>query len=140
MIFRLLIVLLLFSGALCGDAEQDITDVVSTLAGALSENKPQVFLKALDRATPGYEQLERDINALAADTLIHCSIELIGNSGSDTAQRADLDWYMVLISQEDENLIERRRTKVTIKIEKRKKKWIVTSFSPVSVFAPMNAK
>ena len=47
---------------------------------------------------------------------------------------------MSLKSQQDENLIERRRTKVTIKIEKRGKKWVVTSFSPISIFAPMTAK
>jgi hypothetical protein len=47
---------------------------------------------------------------------------------------------MVLKSQQDENLLERRRTKVTVKLEKRGKKWVVTSFTPISIFAPMTAR
>jgi hypothetical protein len=139
MIVRLLMLLLL-AMPLLPDAEQDITDVVSTLAGALSNNNPQLFLKTLDPAMPGYRQLELDIAALASQNLIGCEVEVISSSGAPPSETADLDWYMSLKSQQDENLIERRRTKVTIKIEKRGKKWVVTAFSPISIFAPMTAK
>jgi len=137
MIARLLILLLLTRLPLFGDPEQDITEVISNLASALSENKPQAFLKILDREMPAYRDLEHSLTALAADTDISCSIDLIANTGSPTAQQADLDWYMVLRSQQDQNRIERRRTKVTIKIEKRGKHWVVTAFTPLSIFAPM---
>ena len=140
MIARLLILLLLTRLPLFADAEEDITAVVSTLASALSANNPQLFMESLDRAMPGYRRLEQDLNALTDQTLISCTIELISNSGTPSAQTADLDWYMSLKSQQDENLIERRRTKVTFKIEKRGKHWVVTSFSPISIFAPMNAR
>ena len=140
MIVRLLILLLLTRIPLVGDAEQDITEVVSTLAAALSDNNAPRFLKILDPAMPAYRQLEHDVTSLMSDTLIGCSVDLIGNTGADTAQQADLDWYMVLSSKHDTNLIERRRTKVTIKIEKRGKKWIVTAFNPVSIFTPMVPK
>jgi len=122
---------------LLSDTEQEITSVVSTLASALSENNPQLFLRTLDREMPDYRQIEKALTSLASDTQISCSLDLIANSGTDTSQQADLDWYMVLRSQQDQNLIERRRTKVTIKIEKRGKKWYVTAFSPLSVFAPL---
>ncbi len=140
MIGRVLILLLLTRLPLVGDAEQDITAVVSTLASALSANNPELFLKNLDHQMPGYRQLEQDLNALSATTFIGCTIELLANSGTESTQTADLDWYMSLKSQQDENLIERRRTKVTIKIEKRGKHWLVTSFSPLSLFAPMLAR
>jgi hypothetical protein len=140
MIARLLILLLLTRMPLLGESEDDVTSVVSTLATALSENNPPLFLKSLDHDMPNYREIERRITALASDTLINCTIELIGSNGSSTAQQADLDWYMVLRSQQDENLIERRRAKVTVKVEKRGKKWIVTSFSPLSIFAPMAAR
>lgn len=140
MIARLLMLLLLGSVSLLGDAEQDVTDVVSLLASALSANNPQLFLSRFDHAMPGYRQLEQAVNALAGDTLVACSVELISTKGTPSAQSADLDWYMSLKSQQDENLIERRRTKVAMKIEKRGKKWIVVSFSPISVFTPMTAR
>ena len=140
MMLRLTLLLLLTTASLPGDAEQDITDVVSTLATALSESNVPEFLKALDHDMPDYYQLEHDVSGLVSATLISCSVDLIGNTGSATAQTADLDWYMVLKSQQDENLIERRRTKVIMKIEKRGKKWIVTSFKPISLFAPMTAR
>jgi hypothetical protein len=123
-----------------GDAEQDVTDVVSTLAGALGDDNPQLFLKNLDHGMAGYRQLEQDIVALAAENFISCTVEVISSNGTGSALTADLDWYMSLKSQQDENLIERRRTKVTIKIEKRGKKWVVTSFSPITIFAQMKAK
>lgn len=140
MIGRLLFLFLLVWAPLWADAEQDVTDVVSTLATALSDNNPALFFKTLDHDMANYKELQREIGALTRDTLISCSIDLIENHGSSTEQQADLDWYMVLRSQEDENIIERRRTRVTIKIEKRGKKWIVTSFSPISIFAAMTAK
>jgi hypothetical protein len=119
-----------------GEAEDDITAVVSTLASALSDNNPLLFLKSLDKAMPDYGKIERDVNALAVDTQISCSVDVIAVRGNE----ADLDWYMVLRSQQDQNLIERRRTKVTIKAERRGKKWVVTAFSPVSVFAPLKMR
>lgn len=140
MIARLLILVLLTGLPLLADAEQDVTDVVSTLASALSANNPQLFMKSLDRDMPGYRDIEQAVNALSSNTYISCTIELISTSGATSLQSADLDWYMVLKSQQDENLIERRRRKVTVKIEKRGKKWVVTSFSPASIFAPMTAR
>jgi hypothetical protein len=140
MIARLLILGLMVCGPLAADAEQDVTSVVSTLASALSANNPEQFLQKLDHEMPDYRKLEHDLMALSSDTLISCSIEVLSTQGSETAQQAELDWYMVVRSQQDENLIERRRTKVTIQIEKRGKKWLVTRFSPVSVFSALNAK
>ncbi len=140
MIWRLLILLLLTRAPAIADGEQDITDVVSTLASALSANNPQQFLKALDPQMPGYRQIEHDLNALADQNLVSCSVDLIANSSEGAAQKAELDWYMSIRSQQDENLFERRRAKVTIKIEKRGKKWLVTYFSPLTIFAPMQAR
>ena len=135
-----LIIGFLFAVPLLADVEQDVTDVVSTLAGALSNNNAQLFLKSLDPAMPEYRKIEQDVTALASQTLIGCAVEVLSSSGTPAGLTADLDWYMSLKSQQDESLLERRRTKVTIKIEKRGKKWIVTSFSPISIFAPMTAK
>ena len=132
MIRRLLMALLLVCGTLSADPEDDITRVVSTLASALSDNNPLLFLKTLDKQMPDYRRIETDVNALAGDTLISCSVEVIAVRGTE----ADLDWYMVLRSKQDENLIERRRTKVTLRIEKQGNNWVVSSFSPISVFAP----
>lgn len=140
MMARLLILFLLTRLPLSGDAEQDITDVVTTLVSALSDNNPQLFLRNLDRDMPNYLQIEHDLTGLASSTQIGCSVDLIANSGNATQQQADLDWYMVLSSKQDQNLIERRRMKVTIKIEKRGKKWVVTAFNPVSVFAAMSVR
>ncbi len=137
---RLLIFFLFSALPLWGDAEQDITAMVSDLAGALSANNPERFLKALDHNMAGYRQIEQDLNALASNAYIGCSIELLSNSGTASVQTAELDWYMSLKSQQDENLIERRRTKVTLKMEKRGKKWVVTSLTPISLFAPMTVR
>jgi len=140
MIARLLMLLCLARLPLCADAEQDITAVVSTLASALSGHNPELFMKTLDRDMPVYQQIDREIHALLSATDVACTVEVLTNAGTPSVQTADLDWYMSLKSQQDENLIERRRTKVTIKIEKRGKKWLVTSFSPISVFAAMTAR
>ncbi|HEY3836971.1 MAG TPA: hypothetical protein VGL72_10385, partial [Bryobacteraceae bacterium] len=124
MMARLLILFLLFRLPLFGDAEQDITNVLTDLASALSENNPERFLQKLDHEMPNYRQIERDVLAIANDDWVSCSIEILTNSGDETSQQVDLDWYMVLKSQQDENLIERRRTKVKVKMEKRGKKWM----------------
>ena len=140
MIARLLLLLLFIALPLHGDAEQDITHVVETLASALSDANTALFLKMLDHNMPGYRKLEQDLSALAGDTDISCTIEVISHTETPYTISADLDWYMVLKSQQDENLIERRRTKVTLTLEKKGKKWIVTSFTPLSIFDPMTVR
>jgi len=140
MIARLLLLAACVCVPLFADAEQDVSDAVSVLAAALSDNNPQRFLGALDRGMPAYHQIEQDLTGLAAATEISCSIEVIATKGTATTQDADLDWYMVLRSQQDENLIERRRTKVHVKLEKRGKKWVVTAFEPPSLFSPLTAR
>ena len=140
MIPRLVLMVAAFVAPLCADSEQVVTNVVSTLATALSANNPQLFFQAIDRKMPEYEKFEQAVEALLAQNIVACTVEVISTGGTDAAPTAELDWYMVLKSQEDYNIIERRRTKVTIGLEKQGKKWAVTSFSPLSVFAPMRVK
>lgn len=140
MILRLVLMGVVLVAPLSADSEQVVTDVVSTLATALSANNPQLFFQAIDRKMPEYEKFEQAVEALLAQNIVACTVEVISTGGTGAAPTAELDWYMVLKSQEDYNIIERRRAKVSIALEKQGKKWVVTSFSPLSVFVPMQSK
>lgn len=140
LLYKLVLAVLFLATPLFADGEQDVTDVVSILASSLSESNAQSFLRTLDHGIAEYPQLERDVTALIGQTLISCSVDVIGATGPPTAKTAELDWYMALKLQQDYNIIERRRVKVTMKIEKRGKKWVVTGFQPATLFAPMQVK
>jgi len=121
---------------LLADTRQEILDLITELASALSEGNGLAFLDHIDRAMPDYQKLEQSILALTQQNEVSAAIDILKQEGDDRTQTVELDWLMQIRSREDSGPIERRRETVKCRAERKKKNWKIVSLDPIALFAP----
>ncbi len=132
--------LILFLATLAfADTSQELIDVFGSMASALSEDNPAVFLRAIDPSAPGYAALARNVNALANQNELTCSIEIVKQEGDGRSQTLELDWLLEIRGKNQNHVFLRREATVKCKLERRKNKWRVVSLDPPDFFAPPDA-
>jgi hypothetical protein len=119
------------------DNAQDVWDVLTDAASALSEGSAMRFLALFDRSMADYSLLEANINALLNQDQVQSSIELLSDEGNSTTRTVELDWFLQVVEQQDAAGLARRRERVRCRLAKRSKKWLITSIEPVAFFAPL---
>lgn len=118
------------------DDAQQVWDLFTDLAGALSDGKAEEFLSYFDRAMPGYQDLTTAVTALVLEDDINSSIELLSNEGTGTERTVEADWYLHLVGKQDAAPSTQRRERVHCSLAKQGKKWRITALEPLSFFAP----
>lgn len=121
---------------LCADDAQEIWDLFTQLAAALSEGNPAAFLQAFDHSMPEYEVLRADIESLLSQNQVASSIELLTSEGDDGTRTVEVDWFLQATGQQESPNVTRRRERVKCRLMKQKKKWRVTAIEPLSLFVP----
>ena len=134
---RRLFLLAIAAAALArGDTAQELIDLFASMASALSEGNPGVFLRAIDPSMPGYERFAANIYGLAAQNALSNSIEIISQKGDDRTQLVELDWLLDISGKGQSQLFVRREVMVKCRLERRKKKWRIVSLDPADFFVP----
>ena len=123
--------------ALRADDVQDVWDLFTEMAAALSDGKAGQFMKAFSPGMPGFDTLRMDIDALLASYELQSSIEVLQETGDSAAQMVVLDWYLQIVQKLDTGAVTRRREQVRCRLIKQQKKWRITSFEPLSLFKPV---
>ena len=118
------------------DTRQELIDLFGSMASALTENNPDIFLRAIDRSMPGYGQLAANVTALAAQNDLSSSIEINKQEGDDNIQVMELDWILEIRGRGQSHVHERRQMVVRSRLERVKKKWRVVSLEPAAFFSP----
>jgi len=121
---------------LLADTRQDILDLFTAMASALSEGIGLAFLDHVARSMPDYYKLEQNILALVAQNEVLSSIDVLKEDGNDEEQSVELDWFLQIRSREETGPLARRRQTVKCRLVRAKKKWKVMSIEPVAFFAP----
>ena len=121
---------------LLAGTEQEVLDLFTDLASALSEGNGQVFLDRVDHSMPDYEKLQRNILALVAQNEIVAAIDVIEDEGDDHTRTAQVDWLLQIRSREETGVLVRRREIVKCRLTRLKKKWKAASLDPISLFEP----
>ena len=130
----------------CADAHDDVIDVVTSIAGALTEvsgrdagavrGNVSLFMSAFSKDMPGYGTLENNVTALVKQAEVSSSIRTVSEDGDDQARTIDLDWVLEVRSLEEDGPIVRRREVIHCEFRKEKKHWKIVSLKPVDFFAP----
>ena len=119
-----------------GDAKQDVIDLFASMAAALSESNPQVFLRAVDPAMPGYARLAAEVNALAMQNALSNSVVIARQEGDDRSQVVELDWLLEITGKAESHVFVRRETMVKCRVERQGKRWRVVAIDPADFFTP----
>ena len=126
--------------SLRADDAQQVWDLFTELAAALSAGNAAGFMKPFDRAMPGYETLEANVSGLLLQAQVQSSIELLSDEGGDAARTVELDWLLRIVEQLDTGAITERRERVRSRLAKQNKKWRILSFEPLALFTPPRSK
>ena len=125
---------------LWADEAQDIRDFFGQAGSALSEGDAGQFMKFFDRAMPGYQTLAANVQALVLEQNVQSSIEVLSDEGTETRRMLTLDWFLQFVEPEQGGATTRRREQAACTVERRGKKWIITAFAPLALFAPPAAR
>jgi hypothetical protein len=125
--------------ARAADAQQQIFDLFTKIASALSDDDPAMFIEAVDPDMPNLQDFRRDIVALTDLASITNSLEILADSGDDTHRAEEVDWFLEIVGKSDPHSLERRREVVKFGLERKGnkgKKWKIVSIDPLHFFAP----
>jgi hypothetical protein len=127
--------------AMCGtpllaDAQQQVFDLFTKIATALSAGDPTIFLDAVDHDMPHFGDLQRNLNALTQEADVSNNISVSSDSGDDSHRVEELDWTMQVVGNAETRPVEQREALVKFRLERRgKKKWKIISIDPLDFFA-----
>jgi len=122
--------------ARAADAQQQVFDLFSKIASALSDNDPAMFVEAVDPGMLHFEDFRRDLVALTDLADLTNSIEVLSDTGDDTHRAEELDWYLEIVGKSNPHPVEQRREVVKFRLERKGKKWKILSIDPLHFFAP----
>src|ERR1700686_3582387 len=105
-----------------GDTPQELIDLFASMASALTEASPDVFLRAIDPSMQGYERLAANVNALATQNALSNSIEIVSRKGDDRVQDVELDWLLEISGKGQSLVFLRSHVIVKCRQERQKKK------------------
>jgi hypothetical protein len=133
---RLFLMVTISAALVSGDAKQDVIDLFATMTAALSESNPQVFLRAIDSAMPGYARFAAEVNALAMQNTVSNSVVFVKQEGDDRSQLVELDWLLEIAGKAESHVYVRRETMVKCRVERQGKRWRIVAFDPPDFFTP----
>jgi hypothetical protein len=122
--------------AFAADPQQQVFDLFTKIAGALSDDDAAMFVEAVDPDMPHFQDFRRDIVALTDLADVTNSIEVVSDTGDDTHRAEELDWFLEIVGKSDPHSMERRREVVKFRLERKGKKWKIVSIDPLHFFAP----
>jgi hypothetical protein len=126
-------------GAWAADAQQQVFDLFTKIAAALSDDDPAMFIEAVDPGMPNFQDFRRDLVALTDLAAVTNSIEVVSDNGDETHRTEELDWFLEIVGNSDPHPVERRREVVKFKLERKGnkvQKWKIVSIEPLHFFAP----
>lgn len=114
------------------DPPKDVIDFFRSAATALGDahrdGSAGAFLEHFDPSMPGYVQFRSEIEEMAGAGEIGCAIDFVNTKADGAKMTLDLDW---LLEPEGERP---RRAVIHCTLEKKGKRWKVTSLSPLDFF------
>jgi hypothetical protein len=114
-------------------------DTLTAMAAALSDNDGVKFMAYLDKSTPGYYDIEANVNALTAQQDVAASLDVLEETGDDQQAVDTVDWFLMCTSQDGLQVVTRRRMRVKVSARKEGKHWMVTAIDPRSIVDPIAA-
>lgn len=117
------------------DSADQVWDLISSMASALTRGSGSEFVTVFDRTMPGFEELRNNVTALLAQAEVQSSIELVSNDGDDRKRTLEADWLLRITGRDNVSGAVKREERVKCQFEKQNKGWRVVSFAPLALFA-----
>jgi hypothetical protein len=134
MILRTAVLLVAATIALA-DTAADVLNVFTSAAEALINDDSASFLDSFDRDMHAYAELQNNVTGLLAAYDVGSTIEEVKDDGDDQKRTVELDWLLILKQKGATNSPQQtRRQIVKCTVERRGKRWKITSLQSVDFF------
>lgn len=114
-------------------------EIATDLAAALSRGDAIGFLSRFDRSMPGYARFRDLIEALLNQNEVGSSVEVLKDEGGGDRRTLELDWILEIAGKQPDSPGGRRHETVHCTLERKGRRWLITSIEPASFFAPPDA-
>ncbi len=121
---------------LAADAQQQVFDLFTKIAAALSDDDPAMFVEAVDPDMPHFQDFRRDLVALTDLADLTNSIEVLSDTGDDTHRAEELDWFLEIVGNSEPHPLERRREVVKFRLERKGKEVEDRFHRPATLLRP----
>ena len=118
------------------EESDEIWNVLTRLASALSENDAGEFLRPFDRGMPGYPTLSKNVNGLVNQTDVQSSMEVVSDEGDAGSRKVEVDWILQVTRQQAAGGTVTRHERVRCGFKREGKRWKIVAFEPLSFLAP----
>jgi hypothetical protein len=125
-----------FAAALAADAHDEVIELFTSMAAALTAVDVPQFMGAFDKNMPEYGRLMTNVTALVNQADVASSITPLKEDGDGQKRSIDLDWLLEVRSLEQDGPLVRRREVIHCELEKGKKHWKIVSLKPLEFFEP----
>jgi hypothetical protein len=122
------------------DAGAEVWSLFAALSSALSEDRANQFVEALDSNMPGYEDLRANVTALLREAEVESSLEFLSNEGDEQSRALEVDWILRINAKEGSVGSTRRQEHVKCVVKKTGRRWRVTLLEPAAFFAPLSTR
>jgi hypothetical protein len=136
------VALLLLTVLAFEDPPRDVIDFFRSVAATLADADRELnndkelprprrateFLDHFDKSMPGYAEFSGQIEAMVGAGEVSTTIEFVNQQGDDRKKMLELDWLLQFEGERP------KRAVVKCTIEKRGKKWKITSIAPLEFF------
>ncbi len=112
-------------------------ETLTSMASALSDGDGVKFMASFDKTTPDYYDIQANVNALTAQQDVAASLDVLEESGNDKQVEDTVDWFLQCTSQDDLQVVTRRRMRVKVTARKEGKRWVVVRIDPASILDPV---
>ena len=116
--------------------EDEVWDVVATMAAALAEPNDAAFMKPISKSFEQHGLIERQVRALVQSSEVVSSISPVANEGDDKRRTLEVDWYLEIQPRAAGQALTQRRENIKMTLVKTGKRWMITSLEPIAFFAP----
>ncbi len=127
---------LVLAAAAYADSHDDVIEVFTSMANALTTTNSGEFMKPIDPDMAGYDTLKTNVEALVKQADIVSSIEPLQDSGGASKWVIDLDWLLEIRSLVQDGPVVRRRQILHCELEKKKGHWKIVAMKQLEFFAP----
>ena len=119
------------------DEAGEVYDVFAELATSLSASDAAGFMRPFESSMSGYDELRRNVTALCSQSEVTSSVGVVDETGDKNAQAVELDWLLQVRTNDSTGGFVRRREIVKCRLERKGKRWKITSLEPIPFFAPI---
>ena len=114
------------------DPPKDVIDffrsAATELGDAHRDGSARAFLEHFDTSMPGYAEFSDRIESMASAGEVTATIDFVNTRGDGGKLTMDLDWLLQIEGERP------KRAVLQCTVEKRGKKWKITSLAPLDFF------